>query len=399
MGLFDWIFKKPNVDAARYNDGYFKTLTAYRPHFSTWNGRLYESELVRSAIDARARNISKLKPEIYGSAQPTLQTKLRLKPNNWQTWSQFLYRTSTILDMHNTAVIVPVYDELMSPVGVSCILPERCEIVEVDGVPFLKYRFKNGQVAANYLKECAILTRFQYESDFFGESNDALNPTMKLIHLGNQGIEEAVKNGATYRFTARLNNFSTAEGLKNERMRFSEANLKSDEANGGILLFPNTYTDIKQLEQKAFTVPEEELKEIRTSVYNYFGVNDKILQSEAYGDAWAAFYESVIEPFSIQMSETMSQAIFTDRERAQGSGFMLTANRLQYMTTKEKMEVAAAMFDRGIWNRDDVREVWNMAPLPDQQGQAYIIRGEYITIAEDGSFTREGTDGGAENAE
>jgi hypothetical protein len=40
-----------------------------------------------------------------------------------------------------------------------------------------------------------------------------------------------------------------------------------------------------------------------------------------------------------------------------------------------------------------------MAPLPDQQGQAYIIRGEYITLAEDGSFTREGTDGGAENAE
>lgn len=391
MGLFDWIWKKPNIDVARYNDGYFKTLTAYRPHFTTWNGSLYESELVRSAIDARARNISKLKVEIQGAAKPTLQTKLRLKPNNWQTWSQFLYRTSTILDMHNTAVIVPVYDELLNPVGYYTVLPERCEIVEVDGVPFLRYTFKNGQTAANYLEECAILTKFQYSSDFFGERNDALNTTMKMIHLDNQGVEEAVKNGATFRFMAKMNNFQKTEDIKKERQRFNELNLKSEDG-GGLLLFPNTYTEIKQIDQKAYTVPEAELKEIRTNVYNYFAVNEDILQSKAYGDAWSAFYESVIEPFAIQFSETMTQALFSDRERAQGSLLVATSNRLQYMTTKEKLDVSSAMFDRGIWNRDDVRDVWNMPPLPDGQGQAYIIRGEYITISEDGSFTREGTD-------
>lgn len=382
MGLFDWIWKKPQIDVARYNDGYFKTLTAYRPHFSTWNGSLYESELVRSAIDARARNISKLKPEIYGSAQPTLQTKLRLKPNNWQTWSQFLYRTSTILDMHNTAVIVPVYDELMNPVGYYTVLPNRCEIVEIDGVPYLRYQFKNGQMAANYLKECAILTKFQYSSDFFGETNAALDPTMKMIHLDNQGVEEAVKNGATFRFMARMNNFQKPEDIKKERSRFNELNLKADDG-GGLLLFPNTYTDIHQIDQKAYTVPEAELKEIRTNVYNYFAVNEDVLQSKAFGDSWAAFYESVIEPFAIQMSETMTQAIFTDRERAQGSGFMLTANRLQYLTTAEKLNVSSQMADRGIMNRDEIREIWNLAPIPNGEGQAYTIRGEYKLVTDE----------------
>lgn len=382
MGLFDWIWKKPQIDVARYNDGYFKTLTAYRPHFSTWNGSLYESELVRSAIDARARNISKLKPEIYGSAQPTLQTKLRLKPNNWQTWSQFLYRTSTILDMHNTAVIVPVYDELMNPVGYYTVLPNRCEIVEIDGVPYLRYQFKNGQMAANYLKECAIITKFQYSSDFFGETNAALDPTMKMIHLDNQGVEEAVKNGATFRFMARMNNFQKPEDIKKERSRFNELNLKAEDG-GGLLLFPNTYTDIRQLDQKAYTVPEAELKEIRTNVYNYFAVNEDVLQSKAFGDSWAAFYESVIEPFAVQMSETMTQAIFTDRERAQGSGFMLTSNRLQYLTTAEKLNVSSQMADRGIMNRDEIREIWNLAPIPNGEGQAYTIRGEYKLVTDE----------------
>jgi hypothetical protein len=141
------------------------------------------------------------------------------------------------------------------------------------------------------------------------------------------------------------------------------------------------------------TVPEAEMNEIRTSVYNYFGVNEDVLQSKAYGDSWAAFYESVIEPFAIQFSETMTQAMFTDRERAQGSLLMATSNRLQYMTTTEKLNVSSQMADRGILNRDEIREIWNLPPLPDGQGQAYTIRGEYYLMNEDGSFTREGTDG------
>ena len=393
MGLFDWIFKRPNVMQAYHNDGYFKTLTAYQPHFSTWNGELYESALVRSAIDARARHISKLSVQILGSAQPTLQTKLKLKPNSWQTWSQFLYRASTILDMHNTVCIVPVYDELMNVIGYTPVLPKKCDIVQIDDVPFLRYEFSNGQRGADYLSACAVITKYQYKSDFFGEKNDALDPTMKLEHLNNEAIEESVKNGATYRFSARLNNFSNAEDIKKERLRFNEQNFQDD--GGGILLFPNTYADIKQLNQQSYTVPEAEMQEIRTNVYNYFGVNEDILQSKAYGDAWSAFYESVVEPFAIQFSETMTQAMFTDREQANGARLMATSNRLQYMTTAEKLNVSSQMADRGILNRDEIREIWNLPPLPDGQGQAYTIRGEYYLMNSDGTFTREGVDSDA----
>ena len=394
MGLFDFIFKKQNVNVAKHNDGYFETLTAYRPRFKTWNGELYESALVRSAIDARARHISKLKIELIGSANPKLQTRLRNRPNGWQTWGQFLYRTSTILDMHNNAVIVPVYNDYGETVGFCPVLPKKCEIVEVNGVPWLRYVFINGNTAAERLDRCAILTRFQYKSDFFGEPNNALNSTMELENLNDQGIKEAVKNGATYRFMARVNNFSSTEDLKKERMRFTEANLKGEDGNGGILLFPNTYADIRQIDPTAYTVSEAERNEIRTNVYNYFGVNEDVLQSKAFGDSWSAFYEGVIEPFAIQFSETMTAAAFTETEIQRGSYIMLTANRLQYMSTSEKLNVSAQMADRGIMNRDEIREIWNLPPLPDGAGQAYTIRGEYYLMNEDGTFTKEGvTDG------
>lgn len=390
MGIFDRLFKKENEQVARYNDGYFKTLTAYRPHFTSWNGRIYESALVRSAIDARARHISKLKVELIGTAKPSLQTRLRLRPNNWQTWSQFLYRTSTILDMHNTAVIVPVYDEYMTVTGYFTVLPKRCEVIQYNGEPWLRYTFKHDEKAALPMSECAVLTKFQYSSDFFGEPNNALDATMKLEHMNNEAIEEAIKNGAHYRFIAKINNFSSTEDMKKERIRFSEANLKSEDDNSGILLFPNTYTDIKQLEHSAYTVPEKELEEIRANVFSYFGVNEDILQSKAYGDAWAAFYESTIEPFAIQFSETMTHCAFSDTEIQRGSYIMLTANRLQYLSTTEKLNVSSQMADRGIMNRDEIREIWNLPPLPDGQGQAYTIRGEYYLLNDDGTFTREG---------
>ena len=71
------------------------------------------------------------------------------------------------------------------------------------------------------LEYCGIMTRMQYRNDFFGEDNRALFPTMDLIHIQNQGIEEGVKSAATYRFMARVNNFSKAEDLAKERQRFT----------------------------------------------------------------------------------------------------------------------------------------------------------------------------------
>lgn len=374
MGLFESIFKPKQVEAVQKAQGYFQTLTAYRPHFSTWNGEIYESELVRAAIDARARNISKLKVELSGSAKQTLQTRLRLQPNSWQTWSQFLYRCSTILDMENTLVIVPIYDDYMTVVGYYPVLPRRCEVVSINNEAWLRYEFRDGKRAADRWGNVAVLTRFQYKSDFFGESNHALDPTMKLVHIENEGIEEAVKNGATFRFMARVNNFSKAEDLANERKRFNETNLRADE-EGGLLLFPNTYTDIRQIDSKPYTPDENERNYIKTNVYNYFAVNEDILQSKAYGDAWAAFYESVIEQFAIQFSEAMTAAAFTDRERASGSRIMLTSNRLQYLTTVEKLNVSSQLLDRGIFTINDVREIWNMPPI--EGGDVRIIRGEY----------------------
>lgn len=387
MGLFSKIFKRPEPDGTP--NGFFQTLTAYTPVFTSWGGSIYESELVRSAVNARATHISKLQITVSGSAKPKLQTRLKAGPNEWQTWGQFLYRLSTILDVQNTAFIVPVLGDLGEMNGFYPVLPSRCEIIQYAGEPWLRYEFVGGKHAAIELSACGIMTKFQYTDDFFGEDNRALIPTMDLVSIQNQGIEEGVRSAATFRFMAKVNNFTKADDLARERERFTRENLQGD---GGVLLFPNTYTEIKQIESKPFVVDAEQMEAINRNVYNYFGVNEDVLQNKAYGDAWSAFYEGAIEPFAIQFSDVASRMAYTERERAAGSFLMATANRLQYMSNTEKLNVSAQMADRGIMNRDEIREIWNLPPLPGGQGQAYTIRGEYYLLGADGSATRKGDD-------
>lgn len=379
MGLFDSIFRpdkaKESQKALKEAKGFFTTLTAYRPAFTTWNGAIYESLIIRSSIDARARHISKLKVETYGKANPSLQSKMRLAPNQWQTWSQFMYRVSTIVDVYSNCIITPVFDDYMTITGYYPILPTRCEIIDYKGEPWLRYKFSNGQIGAVEFKKCAILTRHQLKNDFFGEPNDALDETMKLLHIQREGVEEAVKNTSTFRFMAKLSQFAKPDDLKKEAQRFTKDNLSTESEAGGFLLFPSTYTDIKQIDVKPYTVDADQLKLIYSNVYNYFGVNEDILQNKAIGDSWSAFYEGAVEPFAIQFSETMTKAMFSERERAQGSGIIATANRLQFMSNSDKLTISSTMLDRGVMSINEIRDIWNLAPVED--GDRRIIRGEY----------------------
>lgn len=390
MGLFDWIFGNRPKTPGR-SEGKFKLLNGYEPAFTSYRGEIYESELVRASINALATHISKLDVRTYGAAKPALQLKLSHGPNEFQTWSQFLARAATIYYNTNTLFITPVWDDYGEISGIYTPLPTRCEIVQYDDTPYLRYEFRNGQKAAVELEYCGIMTRMQYKNDFFGEPNNALLPTMDLIHINDQGIKEGVKSAASYRFMAKLTNFAKAEDLAKERKRFTEENLSADAEGGGLLLFPNTYSDVQQIKASPFTVDADQMKEIRANVFEYFGVNEDILQNSFDSETWAAFYEGAIEPWAIQFSEVLTRMLFTFREQSNGNYVMATANRLQYLSNADKLNVSSQLLDRGILSINDVRQIWNLPPV--EGGDSRIIRGEYYNADEKVGENEDGNQG------
>lgn len=374
MGLLEKLF--PRRKDADKVEGYFKTLTAYNPVFTTFEGGVYEVMQTRAAIHAFATHISKLKPEIVGSRNEKLARILSHRPNPYMNTSQFLYRTATIYAATNNAFIVPLYGpDYQTITGYYPLCPERVEIVQVQGKPYLRYTFANGQRAAVELENAGVLTQMQFKNDFFGDSNaGVIDPTLKLIDIQNQGIVQAVKNGATLRFIAKLAQTLKDSTIREERARLREENLAA-ENTGGIFLVDAKYSDVKQIDSKAFVVDAEQMKIINENVYNYFGVNEYILQNKFNEEQFNAWYEGKLEPFIVQLGLALTNMTFSDHEIAFGNEIMFSANRLQYASTNAKLQVSQQLFDRGILSQNDVCDIWQLPHI--EGGDKRYIRGEY----------------------
>ena len=375
MGMFDLIFKRPKI--AQQVNGYFKLLEGYTPIFTSYDGGVYEMELTRSCIHAFATHCSKLLPTISGADGRGLQAILDGRPNPFMTSAQFVYKVATIYEAQNTCFIVPVLDAFDKIVGYYPVNPQQTEIVEVGGEPWLRYKFRSGETAAMELSRCGVVSKYLYNSDIKGENNAALRPTLQLLNVQNQGIEEGIKNSASFRFMATVNNFAKAEDLKRERKKFVDENLGPD--SGGLALFPNNYTNVQQIQSTAKIVDPEQMALIQTRVLNYFGCNEEVLQNKTVGDAWSAYYEGKIEPFAIQLSQAMTCMTYSKKELARGNAIVWSANRLQYMTNTDKLQVSSQMFDRGLMSTNMIMDIWNLPHVED--GDKRYIRKEYIEVS------------------
>lgn len=379
MGILESVFRRPErAENAVYE--YFKTFTTYQPVFTSFEGGVYEAMQTRAAIHAFATHASKLKPEIVGSRNERLKRTLCYKPNRFMNTSQFLYRIATLYACTNNAFIVPIENEFGEISGYYPLAPNRVELVNVGGEPYLRYTFANGQRAAIEFDRAGIMTQMQMMDDIFGESNsEVVKPTLQAINMQNQGMIEGVKMGAAVRFIARLAQAYKDKTLNEERENFRKSNLSMDN-NGGVLLVDAKYADVKEIMSKPFIIDAEQMRMIDDNVNSYFGTNTDILQNKFDEKTANAWYEGKIEPFAVQLGLTMTNMTFSEREIAFGNEIMFSANRLQYASTTAKLQVSQQLFDRGILSQNDVCDIWQLPHIED--GDRRFIRGEYVNSAD-----------------
>ena len=377
IGAFDKIFPRRPRGNKQVN-GYFRMLDGYTPVFNSYDGGVYEMELTRSCIHTFANHCSKLLPTATGPSKKRLQPMLDGRPNEFMTSAQFIYKVATIYEAQNTCFIVPILDAFDRVVGYYPVNPQQTELIEVEGEPWLRYKFRNGEHAAMELCRCGTVSKYLYKSDIKGETNDALAPTLQLLSVQNQGIAEGIKNSASFRFMASVGNFAKGKDLTNERRNWVANNLGAD--SGGLALFPSTYTNVQQIQSTAKIVDPEQMTIIQARVLNYFGCNEDVLQNKAVGDVWSAYYEGKIEPFAIQLSQAMTCMTFSQNEQTRGNSIMWSANRMQYMTNADKLQVSSQMIDRAILTINDIMDIWNLPHVPD--GDKRYIRREYTEISQ-----------------
>lgn len=375
MSLFSKLFPKAAVDYA--TAGFFETLTSYQPRFTSFNGGIYEASMCRAAIHAFASHASKLDLRTSGAAGSDIQRILN-KPNAWQTTSQFLYQLATVLECDNTAFIFPELDRLGEKVtALHVVRPSAAEVVEKDGRAWLKVRFARGRTAVVEFERVGIMTKFQFANEFFGTADNALYPTLQLIHTQNEGIIEGVKAGASIRFMAKLAQALKPDDIENERKRFVAQNLGA-ENNGGVMMYDAKYSDVKQIQSSPFVVNEEQMKLINENVYDFFGINKDIIQNKYTDDGWNAYYEGKLEPFAIQLSQVLTALFYTEHQQAFNNYIFASTNRLQYASVATKLNAVTQLFDRGMITTNQGCDVFQLPHVED--GDKRYIRKEYAEV-------------------
>lgn len=357
----------------------YTTFTESAPTFAAWDGSLYDHPLTRAAIERFAVACSKLKPEFVGSpsCKPNVRKLFDSWPNDLMTWPAFLARAATIYEMDTTVFIVPALDRNLNTVALFPVKPSYTEICEYEGEPWCVFHMMTGDVMAIEYRRCAVVTKFQYLSDFFGSGNDLMNPTLRLLDAQNQAEQQAVLNGARIRFIGKVTGMTHGDDLNRKREKFYVDNLSAQNYTG-LMLYDNTFEDVKQIDENRFIIDEAEMERVSDVIYSYLGTNKKILQNDYDEEHYGAWYEGKVEPFAVMASEAITKSQFTIQERRRGNFVMFSSSKLEYATNSSKRNMVRDMIDRGIMTINEGREILQLPPV--EGGDVLIARGEYKSM-------------------
>lgn len=394
MGLLSKFVLQPirNLFGVSTSEGY-KTFTEHSPHFSAWDGNLYEQAKTRAIVERIAIACSKLRPEFVtpegsGGSIPRVQRLVSSWPNDMMTWPEFLKRVATILFVETVAYVVPQFDErdAGSVIGLWPLKPSYAEVVEFEGEPWFRFHLVTGDVMAFPFYSVAVVTRFQLDSDIFGGGNVPLTPTLRLMDAQRQAEEVALRTGADIRFIGKLSGMVHQKDMEKKRQVFSDSNL-SPSNRTGLMIYDQTFEDIRQIDNDPYVADDAAADRIDKALYAYFGINEKILTNSYNSEEWAAFYEGVIEPFALALSTKLTKMLLTPTQVRKGNCIMFSSGYLEYATPDTKVKVVGAMLDRGIYTVNESRDVLQLPRI--FGGDVRMIRGEYYMIDDNNNIIAE----------
>lgn len=347
-----------------------RMVTTWGEHYYNWNGRLYQSDIVRACLRPKVKAIGKLVGKHIREDAKSLKVNpdanirfLLSEPNPYMTGQQMQEKVATQLCLNNNAFILLVRDENGKPVQ---MYPIPCVMAETkysdNGELYLKFQYRNGKTGVFKYSDVVHLRQDYNEDDIFGESPaPALAEMMEVISTIDQGIIKAIRNSGVVRWLLMMNTAMRDEDIKRYVQNFVDNYLSIESDTFGAAGVDSKAT-VQRIEPKDYVPNAIQTDKTIDRIYSFFNTNKNIVQSSWKEDEWNAYYEAEVEPVAIQMGQTYSCRIFNRRERGYGNSIVFEASNLQCASLQTKLGFQA-MVDRGAMLPNEWRATMNMAPI------------------------------------
>lgn len=370
IGLLDK-FRNKKVEQTRV-----QMVTERGNGYYAWNGKIYQSDIVRACIRPKVKAVGKLvgkhlRRTIQQDGSQKLQVNpeayirfLLEEPNPYMTGQKLQEKLATQLCLNNNAFAVVIRDENGYPAEIYPVPALSAEaIYDKAGRLYLKFLFRNGKNYTFAYTDIIHLRQDFNDNDIFGESiAPALAPLMEIVNTTDQGIVKAIRNSSVIRWLLRFNQSLRPEDIEKQTKIFAE-NFLSVEKGGYGVAGTDTKMDATQIDPKDYVPNAAQMDRTTIRIYSLFNTNEKIVQSRYTEDEWNAYYEAELEPVVMELSGEYTRKLFSRRERGFGNSIVFEASNLSTASMATKLNLCQ-MVDRGALTPNEWRAVLNLAPLP-----------------------------------
>jgi HK97 family phage portal protein len=115
-------------------------------------------------------------------------------------------------------------------------------------------------------------------------------------------------------------------------------------------------------------------------VYNYFKINDVILNFKASETDFEQFVNNGIKPLARQIEQELTSKLFTQREIEVGHRIEFDTFALSISTLQAKTNLFSVASRQGVLNIDEMREMIGQPPLPNGLGKMYRVSADTINL-------------------
>lgn len=386
MKLFDRIkqrFTKSN------EVGRIQMVTEYGEGYYAWNGKIYDSDIVRAAIRPKTQAIGKLigkhvragKDGLKVNPEPYIKFLLE-EPNPYMSGQMLQEKLANQLALNGNAFALIIRDDNGLPMEIYPIPAATAEaLYDDDGTLYIKFYYLNGKGNTFKYTDLIHLRRDYNDRDIFGASQiEPLKDVLNVVGTIDAGIIRAIKNSGVIRWLLTSKSSLRPDDLKKNVQEFVDNYLDIESETFGAAGVDAKF-DAKQIEPHDYVPNFEILQEQKNRIYAFFNTNEKIVTSSFDENEWSAYYDAEIEPLVQQLSNVYTQRLFTRKERGFGNKIVFEAKNLQCASITTKLALQA-MVDRGAMTPNEWREVLNLAPLP--EGDKPLRRLDTQTVEEGG---------------
>lgn len=344
MGILSNLFKPKKAEQA---------IIEINSTFSSFGGTAYNSAAFRAAVDAIARHSAKLQAH---STDSGLEVLMNAAPNAYMSAYDLLYKTAAAYFTHNNAFILLDRSDNGNISALYPIAPQTVEFVTGGtGEIYLECTFSDGRKTTFSYMDIVHIRRHFLTNDLLGDGNAPLLPLLDTAETLNQGVAASVKNGTSIRGVLRFTSLVNPAQVKAEKEQFV-ADYFNPANSGGVAATDQRF-EFVPTNTAPYIIPKEQIETVNKQIYDYLGINERIVSGSYTENEFSAFYESVVEPFALQLSQEFKLKCNAD--------IVFSAERMEFSSADTKIKLLHEAAPLGLITINEARKLLALPPVSD----------------------------------